>query len=358
MKTSFVSNLTVQNAMRQTIARAQQERLQLQEESVTGTHADLGVALGVRTTRSLNLRSDLERMTSLISTNALTTQRLASSQLALKSMSEAANKAISASILTSSPSPEQLKTAKASFADAISMFTGAINSSFSGEFLFAGINTDVIPVNDYFADPPPPPAPTAKREFDAQFQTFFGFNQADPATKNITKTQMDNFISSLETLYMDPAPAAGTGWDNWSNASDQNMTSRISNSEIVQSSTNANTDGIRKFALGAVIGYELLSLDLSDDTRKAVSTATTEYMGSAISGVDGERSKLGISEARIKQANTSLEAQKTILTNSVRGLESIDTYEAATRLKTLETQLELAYTLTSKIQGMSLLNYL
>lgn len=354
MKTSFVSTLTVQNAMRQTIARAQQEQVKLLEESATGTHADLGVALGVRTTRSLNLHSDLERMTSLISTNALTTQRLASSQLALKTISEAANKALSASILTSSPSPEQLKTAKESFANAISMSTGAINTSFSGEFLFSGINTDVIPVNDYFSDP----ASAAKSEFDAKFQTFFGFNQSSSQTKNITKTQMDNFIGSLETLYMDPAPAAGTGWDNWSNASDQNMTSRISNSESVQSSTNANTDGMRKFALGAVIGYELLSLDLSDDTRKAVSTATTEYMGEAISGIDGERSRLGISEARIKQANTSLDAQKTILTNSVRSLEGIDTYEAATRLKTLETQLQIAYTLTSKIQSMSLLNYL
>jgi len=126
----------------------------------------------------------------------------------------------------------------------------------------------------------------------------------------------------------------------------------------VQSSTNANVDGMRKFALGAVIGYELLSLGLSDETRKTVSDSALAYIGEGITGVDAERTTLGISQARVKQANTSLEAQKTILTTGIRDLESVDTYEAATRLNTLETQLSLAYTLTSKLQSMSLLNYL
>ena len=353
MKTSFVSNLTLQNTLRQTVARAQEEQMKLQKESVTGTYSDLGVALGVRTSRSLNMRSDLDRISSLISTNALTTQRLAASQLALKTMSDAANAASNAAIMASSGSPDQLRTAKASFADAISMFTGAINTSFSGEYLFAGINTDVVPVTDYLSDP----MSAAKAEFDAAFADF-KTTEGFATDADITPDKMQEFIDSLEALYMDPAPAAGTGWDNWSKASDQNMTSRISNAEIVQSSTNANGDGMRKFALGAIIGYELLSLGLSDETRKVVSTATVDLMGTSITGIDQERSTLGVSEARIKQANTSLQAQKNIMTSSIVGLESIDTYEAATRLKTLETQLEVAYTLTSKIQSMSLLNYL
>ncbi|MGQ3278203.1 MAG: flagellin, partial [Shinella sp.] len=56
--------------------------------------------------------------------------------------------------------------------------------------------------------------------------------------------------------------------------------------------------------------------------------------------------------------NTSLGAQITILSNSIKDMEGIDTYEAATRVTTLESQLSLAYTLTSRIQNLSLLNYL
>ncbi|MDI7863419.1 flagellar hook-associated family protein [Rhizobiaceae bacterium n13] len=348
MKTSFVSNLTLQNSMRLTIARAQTEVLKLREESVTGRFSDVGVALGVKTSRSLNLQGDLARMESLISTNALTTQRLSASQGALTLMSDAANKANEALIaLSGSEGASELDVAKQTFADAISIFTAAANTSFAGEYLFAGINTDVMPFNDYLAEPASP----AKAAFDTAFADFMTTNgYATPA--DIPAAAMQTFISDLEASFM------GAGWDDWSNASDQNMTSRISNTEVVQSSTNANAEGMRKFALGAVIGYELLSLGLSDETRKTVSDSALAYIGEGITGVDAERTTLGISQARVKQANTSLEAQKTILTTGIRDLESVDTYEAATRLNTLETQLSLAYTLTSKLQSMSLLNYL
>ena len=94
MKASFVSNMSLQNAMRLTVSKAQKEMVQLQEETVTGRHADVGATLGAKTARTLNLHRDLQRMESLKSTNALTTQRLAASQEALGKMSEAANGAM------------------------------------------------------------------------------------------------------------------------------------------------------------------------------------------------------------------------------------------------------------------------
>ena len=350
MKTSFVSNLTIQNSMLQTSAKAQQEMLKLEEETVTGRHADIGVTLGAKTARTLNLHRDLQRMESLLSTNALTTQRLAASQESLGLMSEAAN-SILEDLLTFSgtESQDQLDLAKESFGDSISMFTAAVNTSFSGEYLFAGINSDVMPVADYLDDA----GSAAKTAFDAAFLAHFGFDQTDPLTETITEADMATFLSDLETSFM------GADWTtDWSSASDQNLSSRISNSEVVQSSTNANADGMRKFALGAVIGYEIMNLNLTDATRKTVSDTATQYISQAITGIDAERSRLGISEARVTQANNSLEAQATILSTSINNLEAVDTNEAASRMLTLESQLSLAYTLTSRIQNLSLVNYL
>ncbi|QRM54249.1 flagellar hook-associated family protein [Sinorhizobium sp. BG8] len=349
MKTSLVSNLTLQNAMRQTIAQAQKEMLQLEEESVTGRYADVGAVLGAKTARSLNLEMDMQRLESFVSMNALTTSKLAASQGALSQISEAANSAMETNItFDGTESQDQLDQAKESYANALSIFTSAVNTSYAGEYLFAGINTDVMPVSDYLSDP----ASAAKTAFDQAFVDFFGFTQTDAQTADITSDQMSDFIAELETSYM------GTGWDDWSTASDQNMTSRISGSEVIQSSTNANIDGMRKFALGAVIGYELLNLNLSSATRSTVSEASLAYIGEGITGIDAARSTLGVSEARVEQANTSLETQITILTTSISDMVSVDTYEAATRINTLETQLSLAYTLTSKLQDLSLVNYL
>ena len=201
----------------------------------------------------------------------------------------------------------------------------ASNTSFSGEYLFAGIDTDVMPMNSYLDAASP-----AKATFDAAFQTYFGFDQDDAQVADITPAQMEGFILDLETMFMDTS-ATGTWATDWSNASDQNMTSRISNSEVVQSSTNANTDGMRKFALGAVIGYELLNLNIGTETRKLVTDKSLEYIGSAITGVDSERSLLGVSEARVEQANISLGAQSSILTSSING-QTIDLASLADRM--------------------------
>ncbi len=347
MKTSFVSNMSLQNAMRLTVASAQKEMVQLQEETVTGRHADVGAVLGAKTARTLNLHRDLQRMESLKSTNALTTQRLAASQESLSLMSTATNDAMAVLIaLSGITAADQLALAKENLGNSLSTFTAAANTSFSGEYLFAGINTDVVPLNDYLQETP---ASDAKVAFDAAFLAHFTFPQTDAAVATITPTDMQAFIDDLEASFMGP------DWEtDWSNASNENMMSRISSSEAVQSSTNTNAEGMRYAALGLVLGQELLALDINEATRKTVSDSAIDYMGRAIS----ERSKLGISESRVKQANTSLDAQITILSTSIKDMEGIDTYEAATRVTTLESQLSLAYTLTSRIQNLSLLNYL
>jgi len=351
MKASFVSNLSLQNTMRLTVAKAQKEMTQVQEESVTGRHADVGAVLGAKTARTLNLHRDLQRMESLKSTNALTTQRLAASQQALGQMSTAANDAMEVLIaLSGITSSDQLDLAKENLGNALSTFTAAANTSFSGEYLFAGINSDVMPLDDYLQGSP---ASDAKTAFDTAFFTHFGFAQSSPSVSSITPSDMQDFIDDLETSFM------GADWEtSWSSASNENMESRISSAETVQSSTNTNAAGMRYMALGLVVGQELLALDVSEQTRKTVSDASIAYIGQAISGIDGERSKLGISESRVTQANTSLDAQITILNTSITDMEGIDTYEAATRVTTLESQLSLAYTLTSRIQNLSLLNYL
>ena len=45
MKTSFVSNLAIQNAMRLTVQQGQAEMIKLQKEVATERYADVGVAL-------------------------------------------------------------------------------------------------------------------------------------------------------------------------------------------------------------------------------------------------------------------------------------------------------------------------
>ena len=350
MKTSFISSLAAQNSMRMTIQRSQVEIQKLQTEVVTGRYADVGESLGASVSRSVTLNREVLRLDTMKDSNSLVTQRLSASQLALEEMSNQAQELLEAFIsVNSSNDATRLSVADQTITNALSSFTSAANTSSNGEFLMGGVNTDTKPLTDYQEAGNP-----AKATFDAAFFGYFGFTQDDPAAAGISVTAMDDFLTNtLEPLF------SGPQWNaDWSTASDSNVTSRISRTELVQSNANANEEGIRKFALASVIGLELLSAPISDEVRSLVNSRAIQHAGEAVNKIDNIRSKLGISENRVEKANKALEAQIQIFEIHVADLEEVDAYEASTRMKALLAQVETSYQLTARLQQLSLTNFL
>lgn len=350
MKTSFVSNLAMQNAMRLTIGRGQNEIQKLNTEVVTGRHADIGLALGAKASNSVTLNSDVSRLKGILDSNALVTQRLSAAQASMDVMSDAAQQMLEAFIsVNGSDDANRLLIAQRDIETALDAFTTAANTSSNGEYLFAGINTNTEPLEDYLAAGSAP-----KAAFDATFLGHFGFTQNDPAAATITVAQMNNFITTV----LEPAFTGAAWTTDWSNASDTNVSSRILKNEVVDSSTNANVEGMRNFALAAVIGVELINSPINAEVRASLNRTAIEYAGAAVTGIDNERSMLGVSENRITKANTALESQIRVLTLHLGDVEGVDAYEASTRMNSLLAQVEASYTLTARIQQMSLMNYL
>ena len=350
MKTTLTSTSAMQNAVRLAIQRAQTEVADRQTEVTTGKHADIGLALGSKSARTISLNRDFARLESILDSNALVTQRLSSSQDALGQMVENAQSVLDMLItVKETEGAHQLDVAERELKGALSNFTSLANMSATGEFLFAGVNTDVQPLQDYQAG-----GSDAKAAFDTAFSTHFGFAQDSAQTATITKADMQDFLENVvEPMF------SGPQWEaNWSQASDTNMSSRITNSEVVESSTNANEEGFRNFAMAAVVGIEVLGADLSAETRTYLSDKLVSYTGNAISGLNAERAQLGVSEGRVAKANDALAAQKDVVATYIGELEGVDPYEASTRMNTLLTQMEASYALTARIQQMSLINYL
>lgn len=350
MKTTLISTSAMQNAVRLAIQRAQAEVTDRQVELTTGRHADIGLALGSKSARTIELNRDVARFDSILDSNALVTQRLSSSQEALGQMVENAQIMLDTLItVKGSESRTQLDVAERELRGALGNFTSLANISSTGEFLFAGVNTDVQPMKAYLA-----PGSTAKAAFDTAFSTYFGFTQNDPATETITSAQLEDFLdNTVEPMFQ------GATWKaNWSRASDTNMSSRITNSEVIDSSTNANEAGFRDFALTAVVGVELLGMNLNGATRDFLDDRMISYAGNAIAGLNGQRAQIGVSEGRVAKANDALQAQKNVVATYIGELEGVDPYEASVQMNTLLTQMEASYALTARIQQMTLLNYL
>jgi flagellar hook-associated protein 3 FlgL len=337
--------------MRATINQVQNDLIESQKEVVSGRLYNIGETLGATTSRSLNLHRDLEMMENLQATNSVVTQRLSASQAAMENISNAAQTGLNTLVaLAGSTDSTQLSTAVQTMTDVLDQFVDSSNTSVNGEYVFAGINTDVKPVMDYMTD-----EGGAKTAFDDAFLTYFGFAQTDPATVSITATQMQDFMDTV----VEPMFMSGSDWTTtWSQASDTPMTSRISKTEVVQTSTSVNNDGFRYMAMAAVIGIELMNTSLTSDARAIVSNSAINYMGRAINGVDAQRSLLGLSEARVSQANDTLSAQADIVKLNLDDLEGVDVYEASTRITSLTNQMEISYNLTARLSELSLVNSL
>ena len=351
MKTSFISNLSVQTAMRQTINQVQNELNQAQKEVVSGRLYNIGETLGATTTRSLDLHREADMMQNLIATNSVVTQRLSSSQMALGTISNAGQTALNTFVaLAGSTDSTQLSTAVQTLTDVLDQFVDASNTSVNGEYILAGINTDVKPMGDYLTD-----ETGARTAFDTAFDGYFGFPKTDPQVQGIDATQMQDFLDNVaQPMFM-----SGANWQTtWSTASDTPMTSRISRTEVVQSSTTVNSGAFRGMAFAAVIGIELLNMPLNSDTRAVVSNKAIAAVGQAIYGIDSERSQLGLSENRIKLADEVLQAQVDIVKLNLDDLEGVDVYEASSRITALSNQMEISYNLTARISQLSLVNEL
>ncbi|TIV53740.1 MAG: flagellar hook-associated family protein, partial [Mesorhizobium sp.] len=96
MKATGVSSAAISNALRYQQAKMQAELIKATKESQTGTVADIGLALGSRTTQAVTFQRDLDRLNGIVDSNALVTARLKSTQDSLGQIANSAQSFLSA----------------------------------------------------------------------------------------------------------------------------------------------------------------------------------------------------------------------------------------------------------------------
>lgn len=349
MKTTSISTLALTNATRETRVNLQVKLAAAQKESTTARHADVGLQLGYLTQRTVSLRQDIERLTTFKDSNSVASSRLELSQTTLEGIGDAAQQFMQTLIAARSArsgAGVAITDAKAK----LTSFTAAMNTAVNGAHIFAGVNTDVKPITDYFGTP----TSAGRTAMADAFLTEFGMAQSDPGVSAISSGQMDAFLDgAFADLY------TSASWTTtWSSASDQNITTRITTNERIQTSANANDEAFRAMAsvytMIADIGIE----ELSPDAYLAVIDKAMAVLGQAIGDLTELRAGLGTSEERIKAANDRIEIQVTLMKEHVTLLEGLDPYEATARVNALLTQIETAYALTARLQNLSLINHI
>lgn len=346
---SFISTSALTTETRLSIARLQKSLIEAQTELSTGRHADVGLKLGGKTGTAVALRQEQARIESIISSNQLVSTRLKTSQVGLDAILSGAETFLAALVRAQS-NPDEVQSVVQDAKAGLEAVLGTLNSSLDGQYVFAGINSDVKPFESYFSAS----TPASRQAIADAFQARFGMSQDDPAVADIPAADIADFLDNqFAAEFADPSWGA-----NWSAASDQNVRNRISRTELVTTSANAGQQPFRDLISALTMVADLGFENLNEQARQEILGKAIEKVGGATKGVINIQAELGLTQQRVTSSIDLLTLQKNLVVTSIGTLEEVDDTEVSTRLAQLLTQMETAYALTKRISDLSLINFL
>lgn len=349
MKTSVISTAGFAAARFQSINTIQKQLADLQVEISSGRHADRGLALGHRTGEVISLRGVQAQFSSIIDTNRLLDSRLTVTQAALGDLTSTADIFVNA-MVPMRGNPQKAQIATQSAREQLSHLTSSLNASVSGQYLFAGINTDQAPMPEYYDTPPS----AAKTAVDAAFFAEFGFSQTDPLVSTITATDMETFLNGAFNTLFDTV-----NWDaNWTTASVETQSQRIEPDNLLKVGVSAQDRSFAELTSAFVMVADLGLENLNREAYATVLDRAIETAASANEKINDVRASVGLSQERIENADEAMQVRLDFLEIQIGELENIDPYEKSTELNNLLTSLEISYAITGRLQSLRLSQYL
>lgn len=349
MKLNAFSTYAFNANLRSITMRTQAELAVAQKEVVTGRVADIGNHLGARTALVVNVESEMQRLEQLTATNGALQSRMALMQSSMSSLSAAADHLTGhlTAEVGGSVDPDILSSLGRSLYGTMGE---ALNANMAGEYVFSGVNTDAVA----FVQAGSSQSDVALQAVRDAFASHFGFAIDSAGAQSVTAAQMEIFINGPFATLFDDANWAAL----WTDASDRGTRARISPRELVEIPVTANAQAFRDLAAAATLVGELGGGNLNDGARGALAQKALELTATGLSRIGHEQSALGVVEARVSDASERIGLQNDLLARQQNELVGVDAYEAATRLNELMTGLEASYTVTARLQALSLMNYL
>lgn len=327
-----------------TVQKLENQLQTTETEMSTGQYANIPQTLGSQFGVYQTLLAQSDTLTNMQGSNGIILSNMSVANDALTSMSTDAQNFINT--LITAESTGDVSTLQSQAQTLLTSLTTQLNATSGGEYVFGGDNSSVAPMGDYSQGPQ---AATA-----AAFTAAFGFPQTSSQVDSISASDMQTFLSGG---FADLFNAAN--WSaNWSTASSTPTSSVIMPGETIATSVTANDPGFRALADAYTSIADLNIQGLSPATQQTVIGNALSEASSAMSGIEGMQSTLGIAQSQITTADTRLQAQVTLLQNQATQMGTPNSYTTATQLSEYMTQIETAYSLTDRISKLGLVNYL
>lgn len=327
-------DLTTHTFLRNRNAELKLDLATLSQEVSTGKKSNLTAELGGDFSYLADIENNLNRINSqIVATNetklfALSTQdSLSRIQEGTQTMRD--NILSTSTTMTATDAERFAKDADQQLESAIS----ALNGWAGGRSLFAGTATGTSPLNSADA------------------------LMTELRSETAGLTTATDIIQAVKDWFADP-----TGFDTaMYNGSTTNISPvEIGDGETVQLSLRADDPSLKhslqSFAILALVDEPTLAL--SDDAKVEMTRASMAELADSTNHLIGAQADVGFMEAQLERVSTRNQASKTSLSLAFNDIVLADQYEASSKLKSTETQLEILYTVTSRSAQLSLVKFL
>jgi flagellar hook-associated protein 3 FlgL len=302
------------------------------QEVASGKHSDIGTALRGDFSPLLAIDASLSRLSAYASNTTDAAFQTAAQQSAIAGLSALSAEIGSTLLGARDYTPlAQINTMTADAKNRLASAIGLLNTQASGRAVFAGMATDTVPLGSV-------------EDMLAALQTAAaGATTADQVSTAVTAWFADPL--GFGAFYQGGAPRTGPP---------------IAPGEAADISTTAMDPALRDtlagFAMAALVDQGVLAGDVLERAR------LVQQAGQQLITTGDARTtlaaRIGSAEAQIEAARTRNSAEETALGILRSDIGSVDPYEAATRLQTVQAQLESLYLVTARVSRLSLAEYL
>lgn len=169
-------------------------------------------------------------------------------------------------------------------------------------------------------------------------------------------TTVSNIVNDY--FFTDPAGFATTGYIG---STENAASAEVAEGERLDYALRADDDvfreSLRSIAL-VVIAAEENYAGSSREAKDALFVEAGNETLSAAANIIETRGKLGVVEARIEELRVQGEASRLVLEQARNRIIVRDQFEAATEFSAIETQLQSIFSITSRLSGLNLTNFL
>ena len=354
---SSISTLQFSLFNRGNVQRTSLDLQRAGQEVSTGKKADIFAALGPRAASVMRLRANEGDSQTFRDANEVLGNKLQAMMTSVDAARGRIQQVLTTAIANATRPTNGAEVLQMDALAAMESVISTLNTSYNGDFLFAGLKSDSTPLTRWGEVN----ATTGLSPRDAM-QSLFGAGPLDAATANALAADINLAFDSAdatdpnrnyEATFYGGSPALDGGGQ-----PTRQVNAWVNTGQEVVYGVRANDDAFRE----AIKGLGMLAVtDVSQMDEAAYET----YMGhvidaltSASEGMLNASARIGFNQQVVETTQSQLTDLSLVRRTQITDYEGVDPYEAITRMKSLETQLQASYQVSARLSDLSILNYL